>query len=146
MRRSFRSFRCLRAAGAAAAMLVLLPGCDDGVEVLATDDACAVPLEVSAVPLAVGGDWWTEGAMPPTLRLEQDGSALRAELAFSGVIRRGGTGRVRGSCVELSFPGRAGTTEAPLPVAGRLELPTMRLRITLPDGTAFTLVRRPPGQ
>ena len=145
MPRTLRPSRSPHAAAMAVAALLLLPGCDDGVEVLATDDTCAVPREVSAVPIAVAGDWWTEGAMPPTLRLEQDGSGLRAELAFSGVIRPGGTGRVRGSCVELSFPARAGTTEAPLLVAGRLELPTMRLRLTLPDGTAFTLVRRPPG-
>ncbi|GLC24721.1 hypothetical protein [Roseisolibacter agri] len=132
-------------------LLALLPavaalGCGNGRDLLAITDPCAVPPEVSAVPIAVGGDWWTEGAMPPTLHVEQDGSALRAELAFSGVIRQGGTGRVRGSCVELSFPGRAGTSEPAMPVHGQLQLTTGKLRIALPNGTAFTLVRRPAGQ
>ena len=121
-------------------------GCGNGRDFLAISDPCAVPPEVSAVPVAVGGDWWTEGALPPTLHVEQDGSALRAELAFSGVIRQGGTGRVRGSCVELSFPGRAGTSEPALPVHGQLQLTTGKLRIALPDGNAFTLVRRPAGE
>ncbi len=132
-------------------LLTLLPaaaalGCGNGRDFLAIADPCAVPPEVSAVPIAVGGDWWTEGALPPTLHVDQDGSALRAELAFSGVIRQGGTGRVRGSCVELSFPGRAGTSDPALPVNGQLQLTTGKLRIALPDGTAFTLVRRPAGR
>ena len=132
-------------------LLTLLPavaafGCGNGRDFLAITDPCAVPPEVSAVPIAVGGDWWTEGAMPPTLHVDQDGSALRAELAFSGVIHQGGTGRVRGSCVELSFPGRAGTSEPAMAVNGQLQLTTGRLRIALPGGEAFTLVRRPAGQ
>ena len=141
MRRSFRPSLLLPAAAAGLALV----GCGRS-DTLFLADPCAVPPEISAVPIAVAGDWWTEGEMPPTLHVEQDGSALRAELAFSGVIRQGGTGRVRGSCVELSFPGRAGTSEPALPVLGRLEPATGKLRIALPEGTAFTLVRRPAGQ
>ena len=121
-------------------------GCGNSREVLAVTDPCAVPLEVSAVPIAVGGIAPSVHQSPPTLRLEQDGSALRAELAFSGVIRQGGTGRVRGRCVELSFPARAGTSEPALSVFGQLQLATGQLRIALADGPAFTLVRRPAGQ
>lgn len=143
MRRSFLSCTMLLAAASL--------GCSDGdggAEIVAANAIaaeCAVPAEVSAQPVVVAGDWWNAGAMPPTLRLEQDGSALRAELAFSGVIHRGGTGRVRGACVELTFPARVGR-DRPLVVEGRLLFPSMRLRIALEDGTAFVLERRPPGR
>ncbi len=106
-------------------------GCADGDRVLGmpTED-CAPPPGISASPVRVAGDWWNVGDTPPTLRLEQDRNELRADLAFSGVIRRGGTGQVMDGCVSLTFPGREGTAERPLVVSGRLLTPT-RLRIAL---------------
>lgn len=124
-------------------------GCSAGepTRAMPTED-CAPPPEISARPIPVAGDWWNAGDLPPTLRLTQERNALRAELAFSGVIRQGGTGQVNDGCVLLSFPARAGTTERPLVVAGRLLTPT-RMRIALlhvspaTDSTTFVLERRP---
>jgi hypothetical protein len=124
-------------------------GCSDGDEILVmpTED-CAPPPEISARPIPVAGDWWNTGAMPPTLRLEQERNELRAELAFSGVIRRGGTGQVNGGCLLLSFPAEAGASERPWVLSGRLLTPT-RMRIALLnqspalDSMTFVLERRP---
>lgn len=96
--------------------------CSDG----ATDPAaalrgdCAAPPEVSAVPVGVAGEWWTDGASPPTVSVEQDGTALRATLSFSGVQRPGGTGSVSGGCVQLVFPSRPGVAEPAYVLDGRL--------------------------
>jgi hypothetical protein len=125
-------------------------GCSDGEAVLLspmpTED-CAPPPEISASPVPVAGDWWNAGDMPPTLRLQQERNELRADLAFSGVIRRGGTGQVNGGCVLLSFPAE-GAGGRPLVVSGRLLTPS-RLRIALlnddpaVDPMTFVLERRP---
>ena len=80
---------------------------------------CAAPRELSATPVPVGGDWWTAGDRPPTLRLAQDGTRLRGDLAFSGVMRPGGTGVVDGGCIRLTFPGRDATEPATV-LDGRL--------------------------
>ncbi|MGZ8411595.1 MAG: hypothetical protein ACXWZS_05235 [Gemmatirosa sp.] len=125
-------------------------GCSDGEStiLLGAEATCAAPPELSVSPVVMAGDWWNAGAMPPTLHVEQQGTALRGELAFSGVIRRDGTGRVDGGCLTLTFPGRAGTAERPLVVHGMLLTPT-RLRIALEnedpavDPLTFVLERRP---
>lgn len=124
-------------------------GCAEGepLVVMPTED-CDPPPEISASPVPVAGDWWNTGEMPPTLRLTQERNELRAELAFSGVIRRGGTGQITGGCVLLSFPAPAGSADRPLVVSGRLLTPG-RMRIALlnddpaVDPLTFVLERRP---
>jgi hypothetical protein len=120
--------------------------CDDGLAdpAAALRGDCAAPSELSAIPAPVAGDWWTEGDRPPTLRITQQGTALAADLAFSGVIRQGGTGTVDGGCVRLTFPPRQNALEPPLVVDGRL-LSGGVLRIVLggtqAESATFTLRR-----
>jgi hypothetical protein len=95
---------------------------------------CAPPAELSAIPIPVAGDWWTAGDRPPTLRLVQDGTRLQGDLAFSGVMRAGGTGTVQDGCIRLTFPPRPNATEQAMVLDGRLQ-----------SGGALDVVLRPGG-
>ena len=139
----------LAAAPLGAAVLVL--ACSDGVPTVRTPTASACTVAgASSAPLTAGalaGDWWAEGRMPPTLRLTPAAGAIRGDLAFSGVARPGGVGRVVDACVRLSFPAAAGTVGPPLLLEGAL-LSATRLRIALRDSGSteapreFVLVRQ----
>ncbi|MDF1503853.1 hypothetical protein PYV61_12920 [Roseisolibacter sp. H3M3-2] len=133
----------------------LVLACDDGVPadpgdpvVAAVRGDCLAPMELSAVPAPVGGDWWTEGDRPPTLRIVQDGTRLQGDLAFSGVMRAGGTGTLDGGCLRLTFPARAGTGEPALTVDARL-LSGGILDVVVggvPDPLRVTMRRPRPGR
>lgn len=123
---------------AAGAVLSCSDGTTDPVAELRGD--CAAPWELSSMPPAVAGEWWTDGDSPPTLSLAQDGAALRGTLSFSGVQRAGGTGSIDGGCLRLTFPPRPNALEPALVVDGRL-LSGGVLRVALRaggDGTPTT--------
>ena len=138
------------AAMALAAMSAGGTACTDGARVLATEgEACtAASAARTTRPPAVAGDWWTDGTRPPTVRLVQEGTALRGELAFSGVIFRDGTGVVGANCIALTFapdPRGGGPTRV---LRGTFETAT-RLRAELhttgstEPPLALLLVRQP---
>ena len=128
-----------------AAPLATLLACTDGTVAVRPSALCAAVPAAARRPIAatdVAGEWWAEGAQPPTLHLVADGTGgMRGELAFSGVARPNGVGTVADACLRLTCPAPPGTSGPPLLLEGAL-VGEGRLRIVLDGERAFVLVRR----